>query len=76
MTALNLLLFLFFLLSPSSSYKVLLFAPTQGHSHVEYFGRIGDALIDAGHEVVRCYYSSYLDSNNRFAYRILLLAMI
>lgn len=32
--------------------KVLVNNPTLGYSHVQFQGRLADALVDAGHEVV------------------------
>uniref|UniRef100_A0A914WDV7 UDP-glucuronosyltransferase n=1 Tax=Plectus sambesii TaxID=2011161 RepID=A0A914WDV7_9BILA len=34
-----------------NSYKILLYSPTVGHSHVGFFGKIADILLDAGHDV-------------------------
>lgn len=47
------LLFLLCLASQlSESYKFLGFSPQWAVSHVNYLGKIADALVDAGHEVV------------------------
>uniref|UniRef100_A0A914W8K2 glucuronosyltransferase n=1 Tax=Plectus sambesii TaxID=2011161 RepID=A0A914W8K2_9BILA len=34
------------------SYKILIYSPTLGHSHVNFMGKIADTLLDAGHEVL------------------------
>ncbi|CAG9530659.1 unnamed protein product [Cercopithifilaria johnstoni] len=39
------------LLEPISSYKILIFSPRLGHSHVNFMGRIADILVEAGHDV-------------------------
>lgn len=45
-------IFLFlFLISPISSYNILVFCPLFGHSHSTFFGRLADILTEAGHNV-------------------------
>ncbi|CEF69828.1 UDP-glucuronosyl/UDP-glucosyltransferase family-containing protein [Strongyloides ratti] len=39
------------LVSSLDSYKILIFNPKLGHSHVNFFGQIADILVDAGHDV-------------------------
>uniref|UniRef100_A0A0N5B9C5 glucuronosyltransferase n=1 Tax=Strongyloides papillosus TaxID=174720 RepID=A0A0N5B9C5_STREA len=46
----SLLIFCFFLHS-YNAYKILIFNPKFGHSHVNFFGQIADILADAGHNV-------------------------
>ncbi|VDK30866.1 unnamed protein product [Gongylonema pulchrum] len=36
----------------SASYKILIFSPRVGYSHVNYFGQIADILVEAGYDVV------------------------
>ncbi|GMT15782.1 hypothetical protein PFISCL1PPCAC_7079, partial [Pristionchus fissidentatus] len=40
-----------FLLSEVSTYKILVYSPKFGHSHVNFLGNIADILVDAGHNV-------------------------
>lgn len=35
-----------------TSYKILIFSPRLGYSHVNFMGRIADILVEAGHDVV------------------------
>lgn len=35
------------------SYKILVYSPRLGHSHVRFMGQIADILAKAGHDVVR-----------------------
>uniref|UniRef100_A0A1I7WQ48 glucuronosyltransferase n=1 Tax=Heterorhabditis bacteriophora TaxID=37862 RepID=A0A1I7WQ48_HETBA len=39
------------LLRESNSYKILVFSPKFGHSHVNFMGNIADTLANAGHNV-------------------------
>ncbi|KAK6732495.1 hypothetical protein RB195_016710 [Necator americanus] len=34
------------------SYKIVVFNPKTGYSHMNFLGKVADALVDAGHEVV------------------------
>uniref|UniRef100_A0A0K0G2S2 glucuronosyltransferase n=1 Tax=Strongyloides venezuelensis TaxID=75913 RepID=A0A0K0G2S2_STRVS len=45
------LLFFCFFLHSYNAYKILIFNPKFGHSHVNFFGQIADILVDAGHNV-------------------------
>lgn len=46
--------------------KILIYSPTMSYSHVNFVGRLGDVLVQGGHDVVSeiflcvcvCYYSS------------------
>uniref|UniRef100_A0A914XNF4 UDP-glucuronosyltransferase n=1 Tax=Plectus sambesii TaxID=2011161 RepID=A0A914XNF4_9BILA len=40
------------LFAACDSYKVLVYSPAMGHSHVNFLGKIADTLLDAGHEVL------------------------
>uniref|UniRef100_A0A0N5A5P6 UDP-glucuronosyltransferase n=1 Tax=Parastrongyloides trichosuri TaxID=131310 RepID=A0A0N5A5P6_PARTI len=42
---------LFILALSTNGYKILIYNPKIGHSHVNFFGKIADALVDAGHDV-------------------------
>ncbi|ETN86049.1 hypothetical protein NECAME_16509 [Necator americanus] len=33
------------------SYKIVVFNPKTGYSHMNFLGKVADALVDAGHEV-------------------------
>ena len=44
---------LVFICGVSEAYKILVFSPSIGHSHVMFSGKIADTLVEAGHEVVR-----------------------
>ncbi|KAE9547668.1 hypothetical protein FO519_009120 [Halicephalobus sp. NKZ332] len=48
---LNVLILLFFIF-PADGYKILMFNPKFGFSHVTFTGKIADTLAAAGHEVV------------------------
>uniref|UniRef100_A0A914WXN7 glucuronosyltransferase n=1 Tax=Plectus sambesii TaxID=2011161 RepID=A0A914WXN7_9BILA len=39
-------------LAHTKSFKVLVYSPAIGHSHCNFMGKIADALLDAGHEVL------------------------
>uniref|UniRef100_A0A0R3S1Z7 UDP-glucuronosyltransferase n=1 Tax=Elaeophora elaphi TaxID=1147741 RepID=A0A0R3S1Z7_9BILA len=43
---------LLMLLDCTFSYKILVFSPRLGHSHVNFMGKIADILVEAGHDVV------------------------
>ena len=45
-------LLLYCLSLPSEGYKILVFNPRFGASHVSFAGRMADILADAGHDVV------------------------
>ena len=49
---LNILVLLLFIF-PISGYKILIFNPKFGVSHVTFTGKIADTLAAAGHDVVR-----------------------
>lgn len=42
-----------------NSYKILIYSPRIGHSHIVFMGRIADILTEAGHNVVRIIYSKF-----------------
>ena len=44
--------FIFFFLFGSDGYKILVYNPRFGTSHVTFTGKIADILADAGHEIV------------------------
>uniref|UniRef100_A0AC35TXT5 Glucuronosyltransferase n=1 Tax=Rhabditophanes sp. KR3021 TaxID=114890 RepID=A0AC35TXT5_9BILA len=48
----NLLLLVLSIVVAIQPYKILIYNPKFGHSHVQYASLIADALVDAGHEVV------------------------
>ncbi|CEF64931.1 UDP-glucuronosyl/UDP-glucosyltransferase family-containing protein [Strongyloides ratti] len=48
---LNLLLVFFLLFNSCNAYKILIFNPKYGHSHVNFVGQIADTLVEAGHNV-------------------------
>uniref|UniRef100_F1L2U8 glucuronosyltransferase n=1 Tax=Ascaris suum TaxID=6253 RepID=F1L2U8_ASCSU len=54
------LLWLVMLFAESLPYKILIYSPQIGHSHVNFFGQIADTLVDAGHDVV-LYLPAYHD---------------
>ncbi|KAE9556058.1 hypothetical protein FO519_000692 [Halicephalobus sp. NKZ332] len=60
---LNILILSFFIFS-SDGYKILIFNPKFGTSHVTYTGKIADTLAVAGHEVV--VYQPVLNENITF----------
>uniref|UniRef100_A0A1I7Z7L4 Glucuronosyltransferase n=1 Tax=Steinernema glaseri TaxID=37863 RepID=A0A1I7Z7L4_9BILA len=39
------------LLSISSAFKILVYSPRTGQSHVNFLGRISDILVEEGHDV-------------------------
>jgi hypothetical protein len=43
---------LFSVLHTTNAFRALYLASNVGYSHIEYTGRLADALVDAGHEVV------------------------
>uniref|UniRef100_A0A914WLI8 UDP-glucuronosyltransferase n=1 Tax=Plectus sambesii TaxID=2011161 RepID=A0A914WLI8_9BILA len=47
-----LFVFAVFFCGHTESYKILIYSPTLGHSHVNFMGKIADTLLDAGHEVL------------------------
>uniref|UniRef100_A0A0K0EA18 glucuronosyltransferase n=1 Tax=Strongyloides stercoralis TaxID=6248 RepID=A0A0K0EA18_STRER len=48
---LNLIFLLFLIFNSYDAYKILIFNPKFGHSHVNFVGQIADTLVDAGHNV-------------------------
>uniref|UniRef100_A0A0M3IW07 glucuronosyltransferase n=1 Tax=Ascaris lumbricoides TaxID=6252 RepID=A0A0M3IW07_ASCLU len=40
------------LFAESFGYKILIYSPQLGHSHVNFFAQIADTLVEAGHDVV------------------------
>uniref|UniRef100_A0A915AZM7 glucuronosyltransferase n=1 Tax=Parascaris univalens TaxID=6257 RepID=A0A915AZM7_PARUN len=40
------------LFAESFGYKILIYSPQIGHSHVNFFGQIADTLVEAGHDAV------------------------
>lgn len=46
-------LILFLIFNYVYSYKILVYCPKLGTSHVALMGKISDVLVEAGHDVVR-----------------------
>ena len=40
------------LVSHAVGYNILIYNPQVGHSHVSFWGKIADILVEAGHNVV------------------------
>ena len=49
------LIFLSLLFVNAAAYKILVYSPAFGFSHMNFMGQIADTLVDAGHQVVRFY---------------------
>ena len=45
-------LLLFYFINYADSYKILVYSPLIGHSHVKFMGSIADTLAEAGNDVV------------------------
>uniref|UniRef100_A0A0M3IWU3 Glucuronosyltransferase n=1 Tax=Ascaris lumbricoides TaxID=6252 RepID=A0A0M3IWU3_ASCLU len=54
------LVWLVMLFAESLPYKILIYSPQIGHSHVNFFGQTADTLVEAGHDVV-LYLPAYHD---------------
>lgn len=50
------------LFQPSLAYKILVYNPQIGHSHVSFMNQIADTLAEAGHDVVRINFLAFKDN--------------
>ena len=50
---------LYYVFNSIESYKVLVYTPILGHSHVKFMGSIADTLAEAGHDVVKSQFNFF-----------------